>query len=141
MRRGLGFLLLAGLLGCASAPAGSGGARSQIDVTLPLAPAAARARVLQTFAADGLAVTESTGDVVTGTFTDRLVVMHVRGTLVPVDSAQTRVVLTGFGTRPQFGLMPEAHAQVTSTTGGLGKPVWQRMERIAAALAAPTGGQ
>lgn len=120
---------------CQSAGGGAG-SRSALDIAVPLAPAAARARVLQVFTADGLAVTESTGDVVTGTYTEKLVVMRVRGTVIPVDRGQTRIVLTGFAERPQFGTMPEVQGQVHSNTGGLGKALWARMERIAAALTA-----
>lgn len=111
------------------------GERRQIDVPLALAPAAAKARVLAAFTADGLAVTESAGEVVTGTYADRLLTVQIRGAIVPVDSAGSRVVLTGFGARPGLGAgVPRAEAQVTSRTGGPGQAAWARMERIAAAL-------
>lgn len=127
-------LLVAGLAACTHAPATPDPASQQVAVVVPATAAMTRDRVLQAFAADGLAVTESTGDVVTGTYQDHLTTVRVRGALVPVDSVRTRVVFTAFGDRPRMGALPAASAQVTATTGGLGKAAWARMERIAATL-------
>lgn len=113
--------------------------RTQIEVPLAVAAATAKATVQRAFARDGLAITDASGDVVTGTYTDGFLTVRIRGTVIPAHSTSASVVLTGFGSTPAAGAFPAAEMQVSTNTrkmGKKGKKAWARMERIAAALSA-----
>jgi phage-related minor tail protein len=106
----------------------------QLEAVLPVPAAEAVARVQGAFADEGLAVTEATGSVVTASGTFRTLRLRYSANVIPVGTDSARVVLTAFATRAALGVMPEASAQVTSRSGGPGKDVWRRLERVRAAL-------
>jgi hypothetical protein len=117
-----------------AAPAWSQDPSQQLDVPVAKTAAAARTKVRTVMASQGLAMTDASGDVITATYTDGPLTIRVHAAVLATDSAHSRVLITGFATRPAAFGLPEANAQVTSKSGGKGKEAWARMQRLAQAI-------
>lgn len=129
------------------APASLAAQRTQYDVTLPGAAAAALARVQTVFADSGLVIESTQGTVVVAALSGRPGMgdrvgtrARVRAVVIPRDSAASRVVLTGTIDTPAAGPLPAETIPVTEMNrraGKMGQRVWKTMGGLAAALGAP----
>jgi hypothetical protein len=127
------------------APAVAVQPRTQLEVTLPVPAAQARARVAAAFADQQLAVESATGDVVAAAYNETPFVRATfRAAVIAADSATSRVVLTGVLNTPQAGSFPAETIPLAESGRRQGKPgqrAWQRLTRVAAALSDSTRAQ
>lgn len=141
MRNALAIVAVA-LAACAPATSTTAGpARNSIEATLAVPSTDAAARVQAAMVDQGIAVEQAQPTLVVGVARDQVgqgeragTFLRISASLLPAGDS-TRVVLTGVGIRPAAFGLPEASRAVTSGGGGTEGAMWQRLERLAAALA------
>ena len=129
---------LLGLVAMVTLASTTAAQESQLEVVIAAPTDSAITRTEAAMANAHLSIASVQGPVVTGTYTDGPLAVEIRATVIAVDSARSRVVITGFGSAPAMFGMPKTRAQVTSATGGKGKKAWAKMQQLAAALASAT---